>query len=249
MTMRPILLAIFLLPLLVQAAPVFKATVVKRIPHSRSDFTQGLEIHDGILYQSTGQYGASKLQTFKLEHGSLLAERELEPQLFGEGITLFEGNIYQLTWRSGRVLIYRRESLQPAGEFTIPGEGWGLTNNGNELIYSDGSDQLHVISPQGMHLRSIPVRHRGRPVQRLNELEWTPEYILANVWGSDWIVMIDPGSGNVIGRIDTAGLLPRRERKPGTGVLNGIARNPQTGQLWLTGKNWPWLYQIDLKEK
>jgi len=221
--------------------------VISQIPHDRSDFTQGLEIRDGLLYQSTGRYGHSQLQVFELASGKLLQRRALPKELFGEGLTVLEDRVVQLTWLAGRALIWRRDTLELIGEFPLPGEGWGLAHRGEELIYSDGSDYLYVLGTDDWsERRRVQVRMRGRPVRYLNELEWTPDYLLANVLGRDQVLMIDPASGEVTGIIDLAGLLPRRQRRAGTDVLNGIARDPQTGNLWVTGKNWPWIYQIQL---
>ena len=246
----PLLLALLLAALPLHAVPEFEVHVIKKIPHSREDFVQGLEIHQGHLYQGTGRYGQSKLQIFELETGTLLRQQALPGKLFGEGITLLDDRIIQLTWREQLARVYSLASLELVEEFPLPGEGWGLTNDGKQLIYSDGSEQLHFISAGDWKIvRSLSVQLQGRPVPNLNELEWTPNYLLANVYGKDWILMIDLASGEVIGRIDLTGLLPRRERKPGTGVLNGIARDPATGALWVTGKNWPWIYQIELRPK
>jgi len=247
-----ILLLLWLLPSAspVAAVPEFEARVIKKIPHNREDYVQGLEIHQQRLYQGTGRYGQSKLQVFELETGALLKQQALPDKLFGEGITLFKDRIIQLTWRAHQALVYRLADLELIEQFSLPGEGWGLTNDGEQLIYSDGSDQLHFISaPDWKIVRSLSVHLQGRPVHYLNELEWTPDYLLANVYGKDWILMVELGSGEVIGRIDLTGLLPRRERRDGTGVLNGIARDPASGALWVTGKNWPWIYQIELQPK
>jgi glutamine cyclotransferase len=233
-----------------EAVVTYEAVVVKQLPHSRQDFTQGLEIHDGKLYQSTGGYGSSEIQVFDLASGKLLQRQELPRQLFGEGITLLQDKLIQLTWRAGIARVYQQPQLQLVQEFPLPAEGWGLTNDGERLIYSDGSAQLHFLAANSwQHLSSITVRHLGQPLRNLNELEWTPDYILANVWRSNWIVMIDAESGDVIGRIDLRELLSADQRRPDTDVLNGIARDPDTGALWVTGKNWPWLYQIELRVK
>jgi glutamine cyclotransferase len=233
-----------------QAVPEYEARVVKKIPHSRSDYLQGLEIHDNRIYLSTGRYGHSKLRVFDLDSGELVDEQELPEEFFGEGLTLFEDRIIQLTWREGRGLVYSRADLELLEEFPLPGEGWGLANDGRQLIYSDGSDRLHFISTDDWKVTgSLSVKLQGRAVPYLNELEWTPDYLLANIYGKDWIVMIDLATGEVIGRIDLTGLLPRRERRSSTGVLNGIARDPISGALWVSGKNWPWIYQIELEPK
>jgi glutamine cyclotransferase len=246
----PLFLTLLLSASLAQAVPEFEVRVVKKIPHSREDYVQGLAIYQDRLYQGTGLYKQSKLQVFELETGALLRQQALPGKLFGEGITLFQDRIIQLTWREHQALVYRLADLELIEQVPLPGEGWGLTNDGKQLIYSDGSDQLHFISaPDWKIVRSLPVQLQGRPVRYLNELEWTPDYLLANVYGKDWILMIELDSGKVIGRIDLTGLLPRRERRSGTGVLNGIARDPATGALWVTGKNWPWIYQIELQPK
>ena len=221
-------------------------SVADRRPHSRRDFTQGLEIHNNKLYQGTGRYGQSRLQVFDFTSGKLVRERRLPGHWFGEGITLLDEHIYQLTWRAGILQVYSREDLEPQRQISLPGEGWGLTNNGQHLIYSDGSSSLHFLTPGGKRLHSIEVRYQGRPVPRLNELEWAHGYLLANIWAKDWIIMINSLNGEVFGRIDLAGLLPRHEQRPGTDILNGIALDRRTGKLWVTGKNWPWIYQVDL---
>jgi glutamine cyclotransferase len=223
--------------------------VMGQLPHSRQDFTQGLEIHAGRLYQSTGGYGRSRIQVFDLKTGDLLRERRLPPQVFGEGLTVQEGRVIQLTWRAGRALIYRIEDFEPIGEFPLPGEGWGLASDGERLVYSDGSATLRFLSPADGHVTGeITVRRNGIPVKHLNELEWTPRGILANVWRREVIVCIDPETGEVTGEIDLTGLLPASERRAGTDVLNGIALDRADGSLWVTGKNWPWLYRLRLKE-
>ncbi len=221
--------------------------VLQQLPHDREDFTQGLEIRDGKLYQGTGLRGRSKLQVFDLSSGALLRQQRLAKQHFGEGITLLEDKLVQLTWRERRAFVYRRNSLERIGDFALPGEGWGLTNDGRQLIYSDGTNRLRFIDPASWEVTGgVSVTVQGRGIDYLNELEWTPDYLLANVWQSDCIMMIDLASGAVIGQILLHGLLPPAERQRTTSVLNGIARNPADGALWVTGKNWPWLYQIEL---
>ena len=222
--------------------------VIGRLPHSRSDFTQGLEIRDGVLYQGTGLVGQSRLQAFDLASGELLRERVLPRPFFGEGITVFDDLVIQLTWQSRRVFVYRRDDFTPLGAFAITTEGWGLTNDGERLIYSDGSDVLRVLLTEEEITvqREIHVRRGDSPVQRLNELEWTPEGIWANVWQRDLLVRVDPESGQVNAELNLKGLLPRTEIRHSTDVLNGIAYNAADGTLWVTGKNWPWLYQLKL---
>ncbi len=222
--------------------------VIGQRAHSRSDFTQGLEIRDGVLYQGTGIVGRSRLQAFDLASGELLRERVLPAPFFGEGITVLGDLIIQLTWQSRRAFVYRLDDFQPLGAFAIATEGWGLTNDGERLIYSDGSDVLRVLPTDGEIVveREIHVRRGSTALRNLNELEWTPDGIWANVWQRDVLVRIDPASGQVTAELNLKGLLPRAEYRPGTNVLNGIAYDAADNTLWVTGKNWPWLYQLKL---
>ena len=218
-----------------------------RLPHSRSDFVQGLEIRGGKLYQGTGIRGRSRLQVFDLHTGELLRERALPARYFGEGITVLGSRVIQLTWQAREALVFRRADLEPMGSFPLPGQGWGLTNDGRQLIYSDGSHILRFVSPGDWKVTgTLSVLREGTPVEYLNELEWTDTGLFANVWRRDIILRIDTSSGAVTGELDLEGLLPRADRRPGTDVLNGIAHNPADGTFWVTGKNWPWLYQIRL---
>ncbi|MEQ9462390.1 MAG: glutaminyl-peptide cyclotransferase [Haliea sp.] len=229
------------------AVEQFSYRVLDKKPQPDNSFVQGLQIVDGELYVSTGLYGQSRLLRYRFADGELLDQRRLHPRLFAEGITVFGGRVYQLTWRARRMLVYKRQGLSPAAVFALPGEGWGLTDNGRELVYSDGTEHLHFLDPDsGHHLRSLKVTEQGERVVRLNELEWIDGKIWANIWMTDRIVVIDPTSGEVTASIDLRGLLPLAERPPNADVLNGIARNPADGGLWVTGKNWPWLYRIEL---
>jgi glutamine cyclotransferase len=224
--------------------------ITGQLRHSREDFTQGLEIHEGRLLQGTGRYGASRLQAFDLQSGELLREYRLPGHYFGEGITVVGNRLVQLTWRSGKAIVYDPSTFEPLEEFTIPGQGWGLTNDGRRLIYSDGSDTLRFIEPGTWKVTGeLRVHRKGNPLMYLNELEWSPGGILANVYRRDVIVRIDPESGEVTGEINLAGLLPRSEFRADTDVLNGIARDPADGSLWVTGKNWPWIYRLELLEQ
>lgn len=250
-TLRPgraLLFAVLWLPLSCAAVQQYVVEVIERKPQSRDHFVQGLEIVDGELYVSTGTYGASRLLRYDFDDGRLLGGRRLHPRIFAEGLTVLGDRVYQLTWRNRLLLVYRRGDLDPVRKLPLPGEGWGLTNNGEHLIYSDGSEHLHFLSPaNGRRLRSVAVSENGRPLRQLNELEWIDGKVWANIWGSDRVVIIDPDSGRVTGSIDLRGLLPAAERRPDTDVLNGIARNPATGGIWLTGKRWPWLYRVELR--
>ncbi|MFV8817643.1 glutaminyl-peptide cyclotransferase [Haliea sp. E17] len=221
--------------------------VLEKKAQDRRLFVQGLEIHEGKLYVSSGNYGQSAL--LRYDFASMQAEvaRKLNPRLFGEGLTVLGEHIYQLTWRERMLLVFNRDDLESQEWFPIAGEGWGLTNDGKQLIYSDGSDKLFFLDPDSHQLsRTLAVTEDGRPLRRLNELEWIDGEIWANIWESDRIVIINPADGKVRASINLAGLLPMVERRPGTDVLNGIARDPADGAIWLTGKRWPWLYRIEL---
>ncbi|TGD76028.1 glutaminyl-peptide cyclotransferase [Mangrovimicrobium sediminis] len=221
--------------------------VIDKKPQDRSLFIQGLEIRDGKLYVGSGNYGQSVLQ--RIDFASMEPEvtRHLNPRLFGEGVTVFGDFIYQLTWRERMLLVFKRDDLSPVEWHPLAGEGWGMTNDGTRLIYSDGSDRLYFLSPGTRGVTgSIRVTENGKPVTRLNELEWVDGEVWANIWQSDRIVIINPETGEVRASIDLRGLLPVMERKAGTDVLNGIAVDPATGDIWVTGKRWPWLYHIEL---
>ena len=235
------------LPLTASPIQHYQVRVTDQKPQPRENFVQGLEIVDDHLYVSTGHYGQSQLLRYRFADGVLDSSRRMNARVFAEGLSVLGDKIYQLTWRNQAMLVYRKSDLEFLHWLPIKGEGWGLTNNGTELIYSDGSDQLQFLSPETAQvLRSIRVTEEGEPVRLLNELEWIEGAIWANVWQSDRIVIIEPASGEVTATIDLHGLLPRKDYRPGTDVLNGIARNPEDGSVWVTGKRWPWLYQIEL---
>ena len=230
------------------AVQQYSYKVLEQKPQARNTFVQGLEIVDGQLYVSSGLYGKSRLERRNFASGELDTARSLDPRLFGEGLTVMGDRLYQLTWRDRLLLVYNKQDLAGIERMQIPGEGWGMTNDGEQLIYSDGSDRLYFLNPaQHRITRALHVTEDGKPVNRLNELEWVDGRIWANIWQSERIVIIDPGDGKVEGSINLQGLLPATERRPGTDVLNGIARDPADGGLWVTGKNWPWLYRIELQ--
>lgn len=245
--LRALLLLMTCLPQAVWALQHYQVKVSDRKPQPRENFVQGLEIVDGLLYVSAGNYGESRLLRYHFDDGRLDVARALDARIFAEGLTVLGDTVYQLTWRNAAMLVYRKSDLQFQRVLPLSGEGWGLTHNGAELILSDGSAQLHFLAPDTARvLRSITVTAAGRPVPLLNELEWIDGAIWANIWQSDRIVIIDPASGKVTASIDLTGLLPASEYRPGTDVLNGIARNPADGSIWVTGKRWPWLYRIEL---
>ena len=233
------------------ATDQYRYKVVEQKPLAPHTHVQGLEIVDGQLYASSGGYGKSRLLRFDFVTGELLAVHEMDPRLWAEGLTVLDDRIYQLTWRARQLLVYDKATLTLLERMRIPGEGWGMTNDGEQLIYSDGSENLFYVSPSEHRItRVIKVQENGKPVTRLNELEWIDGRVWANVWLNDRIVIIDPASGMVEGSIDLRGLLPVMQRPPDMNirddVLNGIARNPADGAIWVTGKNWPFLYRIEL---
>lgn len=220
--------------------------VLERRTQNSSYFVQGLEIHDGLMYLSAGGYGQSRLVRYDFDSGEPDIERALHPRLFAEGLTVLEDRVYQLTWKAGVVLVFNRQDLEPLEYFKIPGEGWGMTNNGRDIIYSDGSAQLHYLSPQSRKVtRSITVTENGEALNRLNELEWIEGKVWANIWHEQRIVVIDPESGAVTASIDLSGQLPPLESEPRSHALNGIARDARDSSIWVTGKRWPWQYRIE----
>lgn len=232
------------------AVEQFGYRVLESRPQDRANFVQGLEIHAGKLYVSSGNYGQSRLMRYDFATGKVEQSHSLNPRLFAEGLTLLGEHIYQLTWRERMVLVFKRESMAPVEWFPLSGEGWGLTNDGKQLIYSDGSERIHFMNPETRKItHSITVTENGRPVRKLNELEWIDGELWSNIWQQDRIVIIDPKSGAVTANIDLRDLLPTSDRRAGTDVLNGIARDPANGDIWVTGKRWPWLYRIELVRK
>lgn len=231
-----------------QQEPAHYTYIVRNTyPHSVESYTQGLQYIDGTLWEGTGQYGKSLLQTIDLATGRCDVKLQLPATEFGEGITVLGDRIYQLTWTNNVVHIYDRHTLDKIREYTYTGEGWGLTSDGTLLYMSDGTETLRVIDPATFRQeKSIPVTYEGQPVRLLNELEWIEGRIWANVYTTDQIVIINPESGRVEGVVDLTGLLPQEERTPQTDVLNGIAYDEATGRIFVTGKHWPKLYEIEI---
>ncbi|MER3403721.1 MAG: glutamine cyclotransferase [Armatimonadota bacterium] len=229
--------------------PLYTYRVVKRYPHDPKAFTQGLEYYNGFLYESTGLEGQSSLRKVAFRTGRVLQIRKHPPEIFAEGITLLNNRIYQLTWRNGICFVYERDSFRSDTEFRYTGEGWGLTNDGTHLIMSDGSDTLTFRDPTTFAaVRQIRVKDQGTPVRNLNELEYVNGEIWANVWMTDLIVRISPKTGEVLGWIDLSGLLTPAEAHQAD-VLNGIAYDRQNKRIFVTGKLWPWLFEIEVVPK
>ncbi len=223
--------------------------IVKTYPHDREAFTQGLEYRNGFLYEGTGLHGRSTLRKVKLETGVVLQKLSLPAQYFGEGISVVGDRIVQLTWQSEVGFVWGLHDFKLQNKFTYRGEGWGLTTDGKNLYFSDGTDEIRVLDGKTFtEIRRIRVRENGRPLKELNELEWVEGEILANVWQTDRIVKINPLDGRVTGSVDLAGILPWDERA-GTDVLNGIAYDAVGKRLFVTGKLWPNLFEIKLVKK
>ncbi|MDH4281895.1 MAG: glutaminyl-peptide cyclotransferase [Myxococcales bacterium] len=222
-----------------------RVRVIRTYPHATDAFTQGLIWDDGVLYESTGQYGHSSLREVRLEDGRVLRERKLEPNLFGEGLARVGDRLIQLTWRSGLAIVSDFATLERKKTLRYPGEGWGLCYDGTALVMSDGSSILDFRDPESMQLLSeVSVLNDGRPVRKLNELECVGSDVYANVWQSDEILRIDARTGRVIAIIDASGLLSRAERMR-SDVLNGIAYRPQSKTFLLTGKLWPHVFEVE----
>ena len=229
--------------------PVFTYTLVRSYPHDAAAFTQGLQYVDGFLYEGTGNHGESSIRKVRLETGEVLQKRDLPRQYFGEGIVVRKDELVQLTYKTEIGFVYDRQTFAPKRTFKYQGEGWGLTDNGQHLIMSDGSDRLRLLDPATLkELRRIAVTAGGTPVNNLNELEWVKGEVFANIWQTDYIARIDPATGRVTGWIDLRGLLSPRERAK-TDVLNGIAYDAAGDRLFVTGKWWPRVFEIKLIAK
>ncbi len=224
--------------------------VLESYPHATDAFTQGLFFEDGELYETTGQYGQSSLRRVELSTGKVLQKTALPQSHFGEGAAMANGDIFVLSWREGTAFRFDPEEFTLEKSYAYEGEGWGLSFNGDELVMSDGGAELRFIDPMTFEeTRRLPVTLRGRPLGNLNELEWVDGEIFANVWQTDAIVRIDPSSGAVTGIIDLRGLLPDEDVIPGeTDVLNGVAYNGEENVIYVTGKNWPKLFKVELVE-
>jgi glutamine cyclotransferase len=232
-----------------KTVPVITASVVKTYPHDPKAFTQGLEFYDGHLYESTGRSGESTLRECRLETGETLRRVDLPSQYFGEGLTIFHGKIYQLTWLSKLGFIYDLRTFHKIGEFHYPSEGWGLTHDDTSLILSDGTNKLQFIDPASFAVtRTIEVYAGDEAVTNLNELESINGEIFSNVWHSSRIARIDPHSGRVLAWIDLTPLGAREPRGP-EDVLNGIAYDGKRGRIFVTGKNWSEMIEIKLESK
>ena len=219
-------------------------------PHPATSYTQGLQYVDGRLWEGTGQHGESVVQTLDLATGRAEVFARLPKEDFGEGITLLGGKVYQLTWQSNKAYVYDAKTGAKVKEFRYPGEGWGLTTDGEKLYMSDGTANIYTLDPATFKReKRTTVTLRGETLNFLNELEWIDGKIWANVYTTDQIVIIDPATGAVEGIVDLTGLLPEEDVTPATDVLNGIAYDAAGGRIFVTGKNWNKLFEIEIREK
>jgi len=230
--------------------PTYGYQIINEFPHSQEAFTQGLVYLDGFLYESTGLYGRSSLRKVNLADGQILQSISIQNQYFAEGITIFQNKIFQLTWQSNTCFVYDLVSFELLDQFSYSGEGWGITNDGTNLIMSDGTAFLRFLDPNTFtEIKRIEVTDSGTVVRRLNELEFIENEIFANVWLTNTIARISPVDGKVVGWIDLTGLLESEDCPEAIDVLNGIAYDPAEQRLFVTGKFWCKLFEIQLVKK
>ncbi|QRN84399.1 glutaminyl-peptide cyclotransferase [Chloroflexota bacterium] len=221
--------------------------VIQSYPHDPAAFTQGLIYEDGVFYESTGLYGESSLRKVDVATGEVLMQEDLPGQYFAEGLTNWENSLVQLTWQEHQGFVYDKDEFTPTGTFDYLTEGWGLTQDDERLIMSDGTSTLSFLDPDTFEvIGTVTVTDKGQELVNINELEYIRSEVFANIWLTDDIIRIDPDTGEVLGWIDMSGLLPEEERTPETNVLNGIAFDSQTNRLFVTGKFWPKVYEIRL---
>lgn len=219
--------------------------VVRTLPHDKKAFTQGLVVRNGQFLESTGQNGKSTIRIVDIASGKVLKRQALEPMYFGEGMVVLGTKAYMLTWLNQQGFVFDATTLKQLGTFRYFGEGWGLTTDGTHLFMSNGSSTITVLDPKDFSVvRVIHVTLNGSPQSKLNELEWIEGEIWANVWRSDNIVRINPGNGKVSGVLNMQGLLSAAEQEYETDVLNGIAYDAQSKSIYVTGKNWPHVYEV-----
>ena len=229
------------------AAPIYSYKVVATYPHSTDSYTEGFFYLDGIFYEGIGINGRSAVMAIAPETGRILLRHDLPSEYFGEGIVDWGPNVYEWTWKSHVCFVYDRFNLQPVKQFTYMGEGWGMTRTSKELITSDGTATLRFRDPNTFReTRHILVKDGTKIINQLNELEFIKGEIYANVWHSDMIARISPQDGHVIAWIDLTGLLPANQRIDAESVLNGIAYDPQHDRIFVTGKRWPAVFEIEV---
>lgn len=222
-------------------------TILNTYPHNMNSFTQGLVYHEGYLYEGTGKHGQSSLSKIDLESGEVLMSKSMSKRYFGEGIEIVGDKIYQLTWQSHLVFVYDKESFESIESHYNATQGWGLAYDGSHLILSDGTATLQFMDPKTFtQVRKIEVNLEGNAISQLNELEYINGEIWANVWQTDFILRIDPVSGEVNSIVDLTGLSEQTQLGSYEAVLNGIAWDAESGRLFVTGKHWANLFEIEL---
>jgi glutamine cyclotransferase len=232
-------------PVSTAPTPVYTYQVVNTYPHDPEAYTQGLAVEDTVFYEGTGLYGRSSLRRVHIASGRVEKMQALSSVLFGEGVTLYGNRLVQLTWQSHMGFVYDKDTFQELRSVTYPTEGWGITYDGARFIMSDGSALLYFRDPVTFEETGrVAVKDGDRPVIRLNELEYVRGAVYANVWQTDRIARIDPETGRVTGWIDLAGLLKPEDHPETVDVLNGIAYDPETDRLFVTGKLWPRVFEI-----
>ena len=251
--MKKIILTIILCILLI-SIPVnaeithYTYEIINTYPHDIEAFTQGFTFNNGYIYESTGLRGESSLRKVELETGEIKKMHELQDKYFGEGITIYNDKIYQLTWEAETGFIYNRD-FELIDKFNYETEGWGLTNDGNHLIMSDGSSSLYFLDPETMEkVSEITVTYNNQPIQYINELEYIHGKIFANVWYQDYIIIINPESGKISGVIHLENIIDPKKYDHELDVLNGIAHDGKNDRLFVTGKLWPLVFEINLIE-
>ena len=223
--------------------------IVERYPHDSNAFTQGLIVLDGALYESTGRRGQSSLRRVDIQTGRVEQFRSVAPEYFAEGLTAFGDRLLQLTWQSGVGFVYAIDDFSVQGQFHYEGEGWGLTHDGERLIMSDGTETLRFLDPNTLEvIGTVAVSADGLPIVNLNELEYIDGEVWANIWLEDRIARIDPDSGRVVGWIDMQALYPAALRHPDA-VVNGIAYDAASDRIFVTGKLWPVLFEVEFSER
>ena len=241
--------------------PVYTYEIINQFKHDSKAFTQGLVVHNGFFYESTGEYGDSTLRKVEIESGKVLQKQDLSEDYFAEGITILNGKLYQITWKENTAFVYDLNDFKLLKEFRYQGEGWGLTNDGKNLILSDGTHVIRFLDPETFQIvRTISVfREAGKPLLDLNELEYVKGEIWANIWRAfdpqilgkpNYIARIDPNSGKILGWIDLGNISPDDvKRDPSSNTLNGIAYDEAADRIFVTGKKWKKLFEIKVKAK
>jgi glutaminyl-peptide cyclotransferase len=236
-----------ILPSCQQQTTTLTTQILNTYPHDNQAFTQGLLLHNGMFYESTGQYGLSSIREVEITTGNVTRIQILDSQYFAEGLALVDDRLIQLTWREGRAFVYDLATFNRENTFSYEGEGWGLCYDGTDLYMSDGSSTLYKRNPETFEVTGqIQVRQNGQAVAMLNELECVGDFVYANVWQTDKIMKVNKSNGNVVSEIDASNLLNSEERAalPQGAVLNGIAYNPEADTFYITGKLWPKLFEV-----